>query len=276
MLTMTLQQIAALLQNKTEYSLLSDINSDINALRSFLFDFDFDFYDVSKKEEFLNKWLYHFYMREHAFETVAMFKMKVHDFFVTNMPQFNKAFNFYSGEFELDESVNYTEKYDFNREMKNNENYSGNGQNNLNITNNSNNTSNEVESGSTRTNNNVEEKNAFSDTPEGRLSNVEELSYLSEYRNISNITENEIQHGKKLEGRQYTNDNSKQNAEFSENNQRKNDTNEKQTYQKTVKGNTGARSIIYDFSEFIHNMRSAEYYFYELSDKELFLHTWNL
>ena len=276
MLTMNLQQIASMLQNKDQYSLLSDINKDIEVLRKFFFDFDFVFYNESKKEEFLNNWLLHFYMREHAFETVAMFKYKIRDFFLTNIPQFNKAFSFYSGDFTIDESINYTESYEFSRNFTGKEKFTGNGNSNLNVTNNAHNYTDQKEGGITRTQNNAEEKNAFSDTPEGKLSNVEQLSYLSEYRNISNNTENQINHGKTDHINENKQENSKQTGIFLENNQKENNDSEKQNYTKKVLGNMGARSVIYDYKEFMEKMKSVEHFFYELSDKYLFLHTWDL
>ena len=181
MLTMNLQQIASMLQNKDQYSLLSDINKDIEVLRKFFFDFDFVFYNESKKEEFLNNWLLHFYMREHAFETVAMFKYKIRDFFLTNIPQFNKAFSFYSGDFTIDESINYTESYEFSRNFTGKEKFTGNGNSNLNVTNNAHNSTDQKEGGITRTQNNAEEKTLF---PTRQKENFLMLNSFRIYLNI--------------------------------------------------------------------------------------------
>ncbi|AZU99833.1 adaptor Ad4 [Bacillus phage DK3] len=57
-----------------------------------LFDFDYPFFDESKRKEFERKWIRRFYMREVGFETIELFKFHLENWMNERMPYYNQRF----------------------------------------------------------------------------------------------------------------------------------------------------------------------------------------
>jgi len=57
-----------------------------------LFDFDYPFFDESKRKEFERKWVRRFYMTEIGFETIELFKFHLENWMNEKMPYYNQRF----------------------------------------------------------------------------------------------------------------------------------------------------------------------------------------
>ena len=68
------------------------IREKIEKGRSHLFDFDYPFFDESKRKEFETKWIRRFYMNEIGFETIELFKFHLENWMNEKMPYYNKRF----------------------------------------------------------------------------------------------------------------------------------------------------------------------------------------
>lgn len=67
----------------------------------YIFDFNYPFYDESKREQFQEDFLRHFYFREIGQETYARFSLQLQDKFVTKMDLYNKLFKANEKEFDI-------------------------------------------------------------------------------------------------------------------------------------------------------------------------------
>lgn len=76
--------------------------------RKQLFDFDYPFFDETKRKEFETKFIIHFYMREIGAETVGLFKLRLEDYLLLNMPYWNKMFESELKDFPIFEDMDYT------------------------------------------------------------------------------------------------------------------------------------------------------------------------
>lgn len=86
-----------------------------------LFDFDYEFYDPLLKDEFEKQFIRHFYMREIAYESIALFKLKLQDYLDLNMYKWAIIYQRFNG---LDPFVNFdvmTERKTDEDESKNND-----------------------------------------------------------------------------------------------------------------------------------------------------------
>lgn len=78
------------------YSITSenkDIDSKLDVARTYLFDFDYPVIDEATKKRIEIAILKHYYMREIAFETVGIFKIKLNDRLNLIMPRYNALYN---------------------------------------------------------------------------------------------------------------------------------------------------------------------------------------
>lgn len=158
----------------TLYDLMEDVNEGkdnltidekITNLASFLFDFNYPYPTPKDKTRIERAIIKHYLMREIAFETVGLFKLKLNDRLNLIMPKYNLAYK------NLDEEVSpYVNNY-----LKEN------------IDNNRNSTSKAETTGEdTREGNTFE---TTSDTPQGILTELKEGKYSSGARaSISNDT----------------------------------------------------------------------------------------
>lgn len=58
----------------------------------YLFDFEYPFFDESKRKEFERKWVRRFYMTEIGFETIELFKFHLENWMNEKMPYYNQRF----------------------------------------------------------------------------------------------------------------------------------------------------------------------------------------
>ena len=132
------------------YSILSenkDIDSKLDIAREYLFDFNYPVIDNETKKRIEIAILKHYYMREIAFETIGIFKIKLNDRLNLIMPRYNALYE------KQDLTLSpYINSY-------------------LNETGNSNNTGN--------TNVNNEDWQTTSDTPQGILEDLKAGNYSS-------------------------------------------------------------------------------------------------
>lgn len=86
-----------------------------------IFDFRYDFYDESKKHEFEQRFIKHFYFREIGCETIDRFKFYLEDKFHTIFPYYNELFKLNSIEYNPIENYNMSESQTVtrNKEDKN-------------------------------------------------------------------------------------------------------------------------------------------------------------
>lgn len=76
-----------------------------------IFDFKYPFYDESKRLEFEEKFIRHFYFREIGCDTVDRFKMYLHDKMLTVFPYYNKLLETSLIEYEITDNYKLTETY---------------------------------------------------------------------------------------------------------------------------------------------------------------------
>lgn len=77
------------------YSITSqntDIDSKLDVARNYLFDFDYPTIDDATKKRIEIAILKHYYMREIAFETIGLFKIKLNDRLNLIMPRYNALY----------------------------------------------------------------------------------------------------------------------------------------------------------------------------------------
>lgn len=70
----------------------TSIKEKIEIGRPHLFDFDYPFFDESKRKDFERKWIRRFYMTEVGFETMELFKFHLENWMNEKMPYYNKRF----------------------------------------------------------------------------------------------------------------------------------------------------------------------------------------
>lgn len=80
----------------------------IAAAAPLIFDFSYPFYDESKRTEFQENFVRHFYMREIGQETYGLWKHQLIDWMKMEMPYYNQLFKSAQIEFNPIEDVNYT------------------------------------------------------------------------------------------------------------------------------------------------------------------------
>lgn len=68
------------------------VKEKINVGHPHLFDFDYPFFDESKRKDFERKWIRRFYMTEIGFETMELFKFHLENWMNENMPYYNQRF----------------------------------------------------------------------------------------------------------------------------------------------------------------------------------------
>lgn len=76
--------------------------------RKELFDFDYPFYDETKRQEFETHFIKHFYLRELGASTQSLFKFRLEDYLNLNMPYWNHMFQSELLNFPVFEDFDYT------------------------------------------------------------------------------------------------------------------------------------------------------------------------
>lgn len=166
----------------------ASIDEVLDKSRDKIFDFDFPMFDESYRNVLENKILKHYYTREICCETVGRWKLFLNTKLNEIMPYYNQLYKSAVIEFnpmyDVDLTTNYQKVDNGNRGKTGNftENDSG--------SKNSSGTSTRTDSVSGNTTVNNARKNDhweyFSDTPEGGINGVENLSYLT---NATHVTD---------------------------------------------------------------------------------------
>lgn len=145
------------------------ISTVITEAAPLFFNFNFPFYDETKRAEFEQNFLRHFYMREIGLETIDYFMLRLEDKLNTIMPYYNKLLTANAKEYDpfyneiIDESITR------DRTGK------------TNGTDTTATSSNSTTKGTTTntTESNANDSNQQSDLPQGNLANFNDNSYLS-------------------------------------------------------------------------------------------------
>ena len=175
----------------------------IDAARPYIFDFPYPIFDESYKSTLEKKIIYHYYTREIGLETYGLWHLKLQTKLNEIMPYYNELYN----STVLNYNPLYTTDLTRQRLIKHTGSDSLTGDRNNTVTGDTKNTvtgsdtrtlsnnDNVTETGTVkRDSNNREEinktttnqhKDAFSDTPQGQITNVDNYTYLTDYRNIN-------------------------------------------------------------------------------------------
>lgn len=144
----------------TESAGLSQVNNIIKLARPKIFNFEYPIFDTKYKPVLETKILKHYYTQEIGAETVGLWRLWLDTTMNEIMPYYNKLY-----ESELLE-FNPFYDYDLTRDYKKKTNGSS------------------EQTGVSR--------DLYSDTPQGSLQNVENQTYLTDARKITNNIDNEI------------------------------------------------------------------------------------
>ena len=150
----------------TESAGFNSVNDIIQRAIPSVFNFEFPIYDDSYRNVLCGKILKHYYLREIGAETVGQWKLWLDSRLNEIMPYYNELYRSAMIEFnpmyDVDLSTTHTRKNDGTTDS----------------------TQTGSSSGSSKSDNTTRE--AFSDTPQGALDNVENLTYLTNARKVTN------------------------------------------------------------------------------------------
>ena len=158
----------------------------IEAARSNIFDFSYPIYETNHKPELEKKILKHYYMREIAAETYALWKLWLNDTLNLIMPKYNKLYQAEALAYEkelynVDISTHSLREDDFERRDDHTRTDNLSDATDMTRTDNL-----SDETDTTRTDNLTHiTKDKYSDTPQGTVSNVDNDSYLTDYRSVT-------------------------------------------------------------------------------------------
>lgn len=231
-----------------------------------VFNFDFPIFDESYRNVLCTKILKHYYTREICEETVGLWKLRLNTRLNEIMPYYNQLYKSELLEFNPFYDVDITTKNDGNRtentrvSESGTEDRSGNSDGSRDSSDSSttkNSATNTFTNNSTTTNKDTQ-KDLYSDTPQGSLTNVDNETYLTNARKVSNDKSevgNSTGTGNSTDDTEYKNTFSEENANsYSENTSRSKSgsTNLTSTdaYIQTVKGKNGGASYSKLLDEF--------------------------
>lgn len=203
--------------------------------------FNFDYPSLKDKVNFEKCFLRHFYTREIGLETYGLFKLKLCDKLNIIMPKYVELEKTIGIDFEIFETVNYERTSTDKKDRQNN----GNGEANS-----------EGNSSNTYTSNNISnsnQKDLFSDTPQSRLSDVENGNWLTN-ATIKTGNQSEKENNTNTNTNKYTTSNTTNEKEFTT-----------IEHSETIKGKTGSES----YSDLIMKYRKTIVNLYEEIFSEL-------
>lgn len=177
-------------QRTPKPSNFASVDSTIQAAIPNIFTFTFPIFDESYRVLLETKILRHYYTREIGVETVALWRLKLETKLNEVMPYFNQLYKSELLEFNpfYDVELGTTRNNEHNQLENMTENADTTSKSETDTTQTTKDTIADTDSttiDSTVTRNNTE-KNAYSDTPQGQISNVDNYSYLTNYRNVNN------------------------------------------------------------------------------------------
>lgn len=170
---------AAGLTESTGYSRIDDV---ISKAIPVVFSFDFPIFDEAYRNVLCKKILKHYYTREICEETVGLWKFRLDTRLNEIMPYFNKLYKSELLEFNPLYDVDISRKGNRANTAKDNESVDstrvGTGNSETNTTNNATSQS----TTTTESTDNKTERDLYSETPQGALTNVENETYLTNAR----------------------------------------------------------------------------------------------
>lgn len=231
-----------------------------------VFNFDFPMFDESYRNVLCTKILKHYYTREICEETVGLWKLRLNTRLNEIMPYYNQLYKSELLEFNPFYDVDITTKNDGNKTENtrvtesDTEDRTGDGTSNRDVSDSSttkNSASNAFTNNSNKTNKDTQ-KDLYSDTPQGSLTNVDKEAYLTNARKITNDkSETDANTGSEnsTDNTEYTDAFTENNTNsYSENTSRSKNGNTNLTstdaYIQTVKGKNGGASYSKLLDEF--------------------------
>lgn len=177
-------------QKTPKPSNFASVDSTIQAAIPNIFTFTFPIFDEGYRVPLETKILRHYYTREIGLETVGLWRMKLETKLNEVMPYFNQLYKSELLEFNpfYDVELGTTRNNEHNQIENATENADATSKSETDTTQTTKDTIADTDNttiDSTVTRNNTE-KNAYSDTPQGQVSNVDNYTYLTNYRNVNN------------------------------------------------------------------------------------------
>ena len=195
--TTELRYICEQLANETDSKGYNDINSIIEKARTKIFSFEYDIFSSTYKKILETKILKHFYLREIAYETYGIFKLKLENKMQQIMPYYNNLY--LSQDLITDPLKDFSRNHTSSRTDNTNASENSSGTNNTSTTNATTSNTTNSSSSENKSESVSQKKNRYSDTPQGGLTGIENDTYLtnvtlddSSDRNNANSSEKNI------------------------------------------------------------------------------------
>ena len=162
--TTTTRTICEMLTGKT-----TPISEVISEAAPLFFNFNFPFYDETKRAEFEQNFLRHFYMREIGLETIDYFMLRLEDKLNTIMPYYNKLLAVNAKEYDpfYNEIIDETIARERSGKTNGTDTVATSGSSTIKGT------------SANTTASNADDSNQQSDLPQGSLTNFNDNSYMS-------------------------------------------------------------------------------------------------
>lgn len=276
-------------QNSPVPSTSLTVDSTISSAIPSIFSFNFPIFDESYRIPLETKILRHFYTREIGFETFGLWQIKLETKLNEIMPYYNQLYK--------SELLEFNPFYDVELGTTNNKNLTQNEKRTENATDTFESETNSKTTTETTDNQNITdkttgnennsydknntEKNAYSDTPQTQITNVDNYTYLTNYRNVSNVgTDTETKNNTVDYTRTNTNDiNTDVTGNITTNSTNMNNVDEQKGLQSTedyiekVSGKRGTASYSQMLQEFRQTFLNIDMEVIESLD-ELFMQIW--
>ena len=167
-------------QTPAEYQTTNEI---IQNSLPFIFDFDFPIFDESYRNVLETKIIRHYFTQEIGMESVGLWKLKLETKLNEIMPYYNQLYKSELLEFNPLYDVDITRMHN----IKNNGTQNTTGDITSDSTTETSQTSEDTSNRNEQQNSTIDNvsKNAYSNTPQGQVTNVDNYTYLTDYRNIT-------------------------------------------------------------------------------------------
>lgn len=169
--------------NKVVSAGYGEVDNIIEQAWSKIFDFDFPIYDTNYRNILCKKILKHYYTREIGLETVGLWKLHLNTKMNEIMPYYNQMYKSATYDFNPYYNVDITTTHTGGAEGENERTGILNGSNS--------NTRDVVDNGTNTINKQNTSRDAYSDTPQGALVDVDNNEYLTNYRKVADESQNE-------------------------------------------------------------------------------------
>lgn len=166
----------------------SQIDSVIKQAEPIIFDFSYPIYDEAYRSVLEQKILWHYYDCEICTDTYGRWKLYLARKMNEIMPYYNQLYKSALLDFNPFYDVDLTRTH--NRKEDETANSKGTADTTSNTTGDSTTTTDGTSHETVTGSNNSTKKDAYSDTPQGKITGVEDLTYLTNYRNVSDAATN--------------------------------------------------------------------------------------